>query len=58
MKKRKSEKDFVAAIKPDKSCSYKTIVNMLNLMTIAGVKNYTLIDITKKEEDYLHQVYQ
>jgi biopolymer transport protein ExbD len=58
LKREKTDKDFVAAIKPGKSCSYKTIVDVLDLMTITGVKNYTLIDITKKEEVYLHQVYQ
>ena len=37
-------------IKPTKSSVYGSIVNVLDEMTINGVKRYAIVDITEKEE--------
>src|SRR5258708_2513276 len=58
VKQRKSDQNFSVVIKPAKSTTYKNTVNMLDVMTTTDIKHYALVDITKEEEDYLHQINQ
>lgn len=50
---KKSSKDakFSVLIKPTDNCTYKNTVNMLDEMTLAGVKHYELVEITKEEAE-------
>lgn len=43
------EKDLVVIIKPNKSCTYKNVVDILDEMSINVVKRYALVDITDVE---------
>ena len=54
LKEKRSSRDFSVAIKPTKSGTYKKTVDILDIMRIAGIQHYGLVDITKEEEDYLH----
>ena len=56
LKDRKTDTAFVV-IRPAQSSTYHNIVDMLDVMTIAGIKHYALVDITKNEEAYLHEIY-
>jgi len=51
MSKKKSTdpKDFVVVIKPDKDCSYKNVVDMLDEMLINDVKRYATVEISEVE---------
>ncbi|HUQ97432.1 MAG TPA: biopolymer transporter ExbD [Chitinophagaceae bacterium] len=44
------DRDLVVVIKPDKDATYKNTVDMLDEMTINGVKRYALVDIVPEEE--------
>jgi biopolymer transport protein ExbD len=56
LKEKKKNKDFSVEIKPTESSTYKSTVNMLDVMVTADMKHYALVDITKEEEDYLRQI--
>jgi biopolymer transport protein ExbD len=43
------DKDFVVVIKPNKEASYKSVVDILDEMTINGVHRFALVDITDDE---------
>jgi len=43
------DKDFVVVIKPNSDASYKNTIDMLDEMTINGVKRFAMIDITEDE---------
>jgi biopolymer transport protein ExbD len=58
LKEKSSGKDFSVEIKPTKSSTYKSTVDMLDLMRIADIQHYALVDISKEEEDYLRQLGQ
>jgi biopolymer transport protein ExbD len=58
LKEKRSDKDFSVVIKPSASSTYKNTVDMLDAMHIADIKHYALVDITKEEENYLHQLGQ
>jgi biopolymer transport protein ExbD len=58
LKEKRSDKDFSVVIKPSASSTYKNTVDMLDAMHIAEIKHYALVDITKEEESYLHQLGQ
>jgi biopolymer transport protein ExbD len=47
------DRDFVVVIKPNPEATYKNTVDMLDEMTINGVKRYALVDIVKVEEDLI-----
>ncbi len=52
----KSNPKFFVSIRPASSSTYKNTVNMLDQMTIAGIKHYNLVDISKEDEDYITTV--
>jgi biopolymer transport protein ExbD len=43
------DKDFVVVIKPNSDATYKNTIDMLDEMTINGVKRFAMIDITEDE---------
>ncbi len=48
-KSRTNEKDFVVIIKPNKDCTYRNVVDILDEMTINVCKKYALVDISDIE---------
>jgi biopolymer transport protein ExbD len=52
-KRRTDPKDFMVIIKPTKDATYKNTVDILDEMTIDGVKRYALVDITPEEYKYV-----
>lgn len=48
-KKSTDPKDFVVVIKPDKDCTYKNVVDMLDEMLINDVKRYATVEIADVE---------
>lgn len=44
---------FVIVIKPGKQATYKATVDMLDAMTINQISSYTMVDIDKKEKEFL-----
>jgi len=48
-KKSTDPKDFVVVIKPDKDCTYKNVVDMLDEMLINDVKRYATVEISDVE---------
>jgi len=42
-------------IKAAASSTYKNTVDMLDVMRNTDIKHYALVDITKKEEEFLHK---
>ncbi|HTR28109.1 MAG TPA: biopolymer transporter ExbD [Puia sp.] len=44
---------FSVQIRPSKNSTYKGTVDMLDLMKTAAIKNYTLVEITDNEENFL-----
>ena len=48
-KKSTDPKDFVVVIKPDKDCSYKNVVDILDEMLINDVKRYATVEISDVE---------
>ena len=56
VKGKRADKNFFVLIKPTKNSTYKNTVDILDVMTTAGIKHYALVDITKQEEDYLLEI--
>ena len=52
-KNRTDTADFVVVLKPSKDCTYKNTVNILDEMTIDGVKRYALVDAVSPYEAVL-----
>jgi len=48
-KKSTDPKDFVVVIKPDKDCTYKNVVDILDEMPINDVKRYATVEISDVE---------
>lgn len=48
-KKSTDPKDFVVVIKPDKDCTYKNVVDILDEMPINDVKRYATVEISPVE---------
>ncbi len=48
-KKSTNPDDFVVVIKPDKDCTYKNVVDMLDEMLINEVKRYATVEISDVE---------
>jgi len=48
-KKSTNPADFVVVIKPDKDCSYKNVIDILDEMLINDVKRYATVDISDVE---------
>jgi len=47
------DRDFVVVIKPNVEATYKNTVDMLDEMTINGVKRYAIVDIVPIEEELI-----
>ncbi|MFN5423062.1 MAG: ExbD/TolR family protein [bacterium] len=45
--------DLVVIIKPTENATYKNTVDMLDEMTINGIKRYAMVDISKVENDLI-----
>lgn len=52
-KRRTDAKDFVVIIKPTSDATYKNTINILDEMTIDGVKRYAMVDISPVEYNYI-----
>lgn len=52
-KRRTDPKDFVVIIKPSVDATYKNTINILDEMTIDGVKRYAMVDISPVEYNYI-----
>jgi hypothetical protein len=52
----KSNPKFFVSIRPAASSTYKSTVNMLDEMTIAGIKHYNLVDISKDQEGFITDI--
>jgi biopolymer transport protein ExbD len=52
-KRRTDPKDFVVVIKPTVDATYKNTVNILDEMTIDGVKRYAMVDISPVEYNFI-----
>ena len=52
-KRRTDSKDFVVIIKPTVDATYKNTINILDEMTIDGVKRYAMVDISPVEYNYI-----
>lgn len=52
-KKSTNPEDFVVVIKPNKESTYKNTVDILDEMTINGVKRYALVDISPVEDQLI-----
>lgn len=48
-RQRTSEKDLVMIIKPDQDATYKNTVDMLDEMTINGIKKYAMVSVRPDE---------
>jgi len=48
-KRRTDAKDFMVILKPTQDATYKNTVDLLDEMTIDGIKRYALVDITPDE---------
>jgi biopolymer transport protein ExbD len=48
-KRRTDPKDFVVVIKPTVDATYKNTINILDEMTIDGIKRYAMVDISPDE---------
>jgi biopolymer transport protein ExbD len=53
-KRRTDPKDFVVVIKPSNDATYKNTVNILDEMTIDGVKRYAMVDISPVEDKLIN----
>lgn len=51
-----ADTNFTVIIRPSATCTYRSTVNMLDMMKLAGVRKYALVDITKGEEEYIRQL--
>ena len=52
-KNRTDPKDFVVVLKPSVDATYKNTVNILDEMTIDGVKRYAMVDISPVEYNFI-----
>ena len=52
-KRRTDPKDFVVIIKPSVDATYKNTINILDEMTIDGVKRYAMVDISPVEYNFI-----
>jgi biopolymer transport protein ExbD len=52
-KRRTDPKDFVVILKPSVDATYKNTVNILDEMTIDGVKRYAMVDISPVEYNFI-----
>src|SRR5664279_3526204 len=52
-KRRTDPKDFVVILKPSVDATYKNTVNILDEMTIDGVKRYAMVDISPVEYKFI-----
>jgi len=52
-KRRTDAKDFVVVIKPTVDATYKNTINILDEMTIDGVKRYAMVDISPVEYKFI-----
>ena len=50
-----ADRDFVVIIKPNDEATYKNTVDILDEMTINGVKRYAMIDITPTETELIRR---
>jgi hypothetical protein len=53
---KKSRSDFFVVIKPGEKSSYKSTVDMLDLMTVEEVRNYKMEDPTKEEQAFINEL--
>lgn len=53
-KKSTPPEDLVIVIKPNEEATYKNTVDMLDEMTINGVKRFALVDIAESENQLIH----
>jgi hypothetical protein len=53
---KRSEHDFFVIIKPGERCSYKSTVDILDLMTIEKIKNYSMEDVSSDEKAFLRSI--
>jgi hypothetical protein len=53
---KKSRSDFFVVIKPGEKSSYKSTVDILDLMTIQKIKNYKMEDPTKEEQTFINEL--
>ncbi|MGC4037365.1 MAG: biopolymer transporter ExbD [Chitinophagaceae bacterium] len=49
------DRDFVVVIKPDPDATYKNTVDILDEMTINGVKRFAMVDLFPQELDLIHK---
>ena len=49
------DRDFVVVIKPNVNATYKNTVDMLDEMTINGVKRYAIVDIIPIEDELIQK---
>ena len=54
-KRRTDPKDFVVILKPTADATYKNTVNILDEMTIDGVKRYAMVDISPVELQFIQK---
>ncbi len=52
-KRRTDPKDFMVVLKPTQDATYKNAVNILDEMTIDGVKRFALVDISPDEYKFV-----
>ncbi len=57
-KRRTPEEDLVVVIKPNDEATYKNTVDILDEMTINGIKRFALVDITPNENEPLKRTEQ
>ncbi len=57
-KRRTPEDDLVVVIKPNEEATYKNTVDILDEMTINGIKRFALVDITPNEMEPLMRTEQ
>jgi biopolymer transport protein ExbD len=57
-KRRTPEEDLVVVIKPNEEATYKNTVDILDEMTINGIKRFALVDITPNENEPLKRTEQ
>jgi biopolymer transport protein ExbD len=57
-KRRTPEDDLVVVIKPNEEATYKNTVDILDEMTINGIKRFALVDITPNEMEPLKRTEQ
>ncbi|WP_244883953.1 hypothetical protein [Niastella koreensis] len=56
LRTKKSRSGFLAVLKPGEKCSYKSTVDMLDLMTLHKVKNYKMESPTKEEQTLIDEL--